>query len=126
MLINLSNHPIEKWSSAQSEKANKLFGSVVDLPFPSVDPAADLNQVEAIAKQLSDECVDRIKKSKESISAVHVAGEFTLTFQFVREMESRGVPCVVSTTERLVTDNPDGTKTYTFNFVAFRPYFEAK
>jgi hypothetical protein len=51
-------------------------------------------------------------------------GEFTFTYQFVKEMEKRNIPCVASTTERIVTDNPDGSKTTVFKFVQFRPYFE--
>ncbi len=38
-------------------------------------------------------------------------------------LEKLGILCVASTTERIVTDNPDGSKTTVFMFVQFRPYF---
>jgi len=51
-------------------------------------------------------------------------GKFTFTYQFFKEMEKRSIPCVASTTERIVTENPDGSKTTLFKFVQFRPYCE--
>lgn len=38
-------------------------------------------------------------------------------------LEKRGILCVASTTERIVTENPDGSKTTVFRFIQFRPYF---
>jgi hypothetical protein len=54
---------------------------------------------------------------------IHVAGEVTFVHHFVLLCQSAGVLCVAATTERVVVENPDGSKTSTFRFVKFRPYF---
>ncbi|RME03015.1 MAG: TIGR02221 family CRISPR-associated protein, partial [Bacteroidetes bacterium] len=34
-LLNLSNHPTSSWTEAQMAEAKRLFGEVIDLPFPA-------------------------------------------------------------------------------------------
>lgn len=41
MLLNLSNHPSSLWCDEQKKAAETLFGEIVDLPFPQVDPNGD-------------------------------------------------------------------------------------
>lgn len=41
MLLNLSNHPSSLWCDEQIKAAETLFGEIVDLPFPQVDPNGD-------------------------------------------------------------------------------------
>lgn len=124
MLINLSNHPLPKWSPDQREAAEREYGSIHDLPFPQLDPAASLGAVRGIVQQYVVQCIEKIEKEgPHQRHAIHIMGEFTFTYLFVKEMEQRGIPCVASTTERIVTDNPDGSKTTLFQFVQFRPYF---
>ncbi|MBX2990250.1 MAG: CRISPR-associated protein [Bacteroidetes bacterium] len=126
MLLNLSNHPLSKWSHEQREAAEKQFGTVEDIPFPQLDPAASLESIREIVQQYVWKCEERIAENTTTESnAVHLMGEFTFTYLFVKEMEPRGILCVASTTERIVTENPDGSKTTVFKFVQFRPYFVA-
>lgn len=40
MFINFSNHPHALWSAEQQAAAQR-YGTVVDLAFPAIDPAAD-------------------------------------------------------------------------------------
>lgn len=40
MFINFSNHPYALWSAEQQAAAQR-YGTVVDLAFPAIDPAAD-------------------------------------------------------------------------------------
>jgi hypothetical protein len=122
MLINLSNHPQTKWTAEQSSTAQKDYGTIVDLPFPNVDPHADLSEVTAIAQQLANQCQEKFAEAPAGRSAIHIMGEFTLTYCLIRELDARQVQCVASTTERLTVSNPDGTQTHTFRFVSFRPY----
>lgn len=42
MLINLSNHPYEKWDETQKQAAIEAFGRVEDYPFPPIDPNGKL------------------------------------------------------------------------------------
>lgn len=46
MFINFSNHPYALWSAEQQAAAQR-YGTVVDLAFPAIDPAADEAALEA-------------------------------------------------------------------------------
>jgi len=125
MLLNLSNHPLSKWSPKQRGAAEGLFGAIVDIPFPAIEPMASLEEIEKMVQDYVQLCLTHLEQHNDYAeeNAVHIMGEYTFTYLFVREMEKRGILCVASTTERIVTDNPDGSKTTFFEFVQFRPYF---
>ena len=115
--INFSNHPSSAWSEQQLEAAS-LFGQVVDLPFPQVDPAMTGEQVQSLAA----ECVSTILEMGATDDlTVHVMGEMTVIFHVVTALKAHGVRCVASTTERMVTE-ADGKKITEFHFVQFREY----
>ena len=38
MLINFTNHPSAQWS-AEQQAAAQVYGKVIDLAFPAIDPA---------------------------------------------------------------------------------------
>lgn len=116
LFINLSNHPSSGWEEEQLNAA-RAFGEIVDMAFPAVDPTATREQVQALAEQ----CVTDILALGGSEITVHVMGEMTLTYHIVRQLEKHDIPCLASTTERIVTD-VDGKKVPTFNFVQFREY----
>ncbi len=129
MLLNLSNHPKTKWDEPQLRAALEQFGSVEDLPFPPIDPRASLEEVTTLAHAYVEKCRDILSKAPNDGShAVHLMGEFAFTYQFLKKMESLGILCVASTTERMVTEDPkDPTmKTTLFRFVQFRPYFQLR
>lgn len=124
MLLNLSNHPLAKWESTQRAAAERQFGIIEDMPFPQIAPNASFADVTHIAREYSKKCMAMLAGSaNDESNAVHLMGEFTFTYQFLKEMESLGIVCVASTTERIVTENPDGSKNTVFKFVQFRPYF---
>lgn len=121
MLINLSNHPVSKWSEEQLSAAQTQFGEVVDLPFPTVDPQAD----EVAISALADDYVSRVVVLSDNHSiSVHLMGEMTLTFSLVSRLQKRNIPCVASTTQRIVHELPDGGKEVKFQFVRFRDYLQ--
>ena len=118
MLINLSNHPSTSWSAEQTETANRLFGKIVDLPFPDLDPAGD----EAYIEALSDEYFLKVIEMSEGKDVtVHLMGEMNFTFSLVNKLKSIGITCVASTTER-ETIEENGVKKSIFKFVNFRRY----
>lgn len=123
MLVNLSNHSFSQWSQEQLKAAQDRYGAVIDLPFPIVKPQATLEDVQSLADNMVEKCFSELRAAKEGMSAVHVMGEFVLTYRIIRKLESLGIPCVAATTERIVHDNPDGTKTHSFRFEGFRSYF---
>lgn len=126
MLLNLSNHAVAKWSAAQIQAAEKDFGEIHDLPFPVIAPDSDLHTIIALAQEYVQKCQDFIQQqvtsNQQQVSAIHVMGEMTFVYQFVRLATAAGLRCVASTTERIAVDHPDGSKTSEFCFVRFREY----
>lgn len=126
VFINLSNHPSSggrvPWTAAQVEASEALgCGSVVDVPFPAVDPHATFDDIETLAR----ETVTDLLKSR-SVSAAFVAGEPTLAFTLVGLLEAAGVACYAATTERTAVETQleDGSvqKSSIFRFVKWRRY----
>ena len=118
MFINLSNHPSRYWEERQMEAA-RCYGDVLDLPFPTVAPDADIQELQ----NLAHDCLQKILSVGEANSiTVHIMGEMTLTFVIVKLLKEMGIRCVASTTERKTTYTADGTKVSEFSFVKFREY----
>jgi len=120
MLINLSNHPSAKWSENQKAVAEKLYGSVTDFPFPSINPTWTKEQVVALAEEKLNECLVILPKTGNN--AIHIMGEMTFIHAFLNLAKLKGVSCVASTTERLVEINDKGEKVSIFKFMQFREY----
>lgn len=121
MLINLSNHPFEKWDDGHQQAAFREFGIVEDFPFPEVDPMATTDEIEVLASSYLVECREKLKTSDGKPDAIHISGEPCFLFQFVTLAKAQGISCVCSTTRRLVTNNGN-IKTSVFQFVQFRNY----
>jgi len=133
MLLNLSNHASANWSAAQIQAAKKSFGEIRDVPFPAIAPNVDLNTIIALTQEYVHKCQAFIKPQATSneqpatsneppASAIHVMGEMTFVYQFVKRATAAGLRCVASTTERIAVDHPDGSKTSEFHFIRFRDY----
>lgn len=121
MLLNLSNHPYEKWDEKQKHTALNQFYSVEDIPFPEIDPVADTAEVALLAAEYLFRCKVKLAESKDKSNAVHISGEPCFLFQFVALAKEQQIDCVCSTTLRLVT-NEGNLKTSIFQFVQFRKY----
>lgn len=119
MLINLSNHHSNFWGEQQTNTAHKLYGDIFDISFPNVPAEIDEEHIKSMAKMLIS---DYLSSYNSTITTFHVMGEMTLTFQLVTLLKAAGFRCVASTSERVVSYAPDGTKNVTFNFVRFREY----
>jgi len=121
MLINLSNHPVEKWSEKQINEAKKNYGEIRDLPFPEINPDWDEETVENFSQMYFEEIQAIIESAHNQNNAVHVMGELTFTFNIVYKLLSQNIVCIASTSKRNVTEK--GNKKITeFNFVRFREY----
>lgn len=138
MFINLSNHPSVGWGEAQLAEAS-AYGEVIDLPFPDIRPedgpdviaeladrmvlcVRELAAVRCAAGPSSDRGTDGLELPEAETLTVHVMGEMTFTYAVVSRLKDLGIPCVASTTERAVTELPDGRKVSEFRFVRFRRY----
>ncbi len=120
MLLNLSNHPTTKWTPEQLNNAIQQFTQVQDMPFPNIPPTATTDKV----KQIADEYYNKILKiaAKHHTLTVHLMGEMTFTYHLVTKLQTFGIACVASTTERTVLEEINGKKTFLFKFVQFRAY----
>ena len=119
MLINLTNHPSALWDTTQLAAAQQQFGNVFDLPFPDVDPAGD----EQYISDLADLYLDKILSlAQDAQATVHLMGEMTFTIALHNRLRTHNIPCIASTTKRIVENFPNGEKRVKFQFVRFRMY----
>lgn len=121
MLINLSNHPSNQWSSKQLNSAIKKYRYVYDLPFPQISPKASSNQVKVKAKKYYGKVLEIFNSSSDKFNAVHLMGELTFVFHLTQILKQKNITVIASTTDRIV-DDKGGKKIVTFNFVRFREY----
>ena len=121
MFINFSNHPSDKWETAQIDAARK-YGEIVDIPFPAVSPDGD----EEYISKLADDYIERIVDTPGQIEAVMVQGEFNLTYAFVNRLIAKGIKAFSACTARSVKEIQDEMgvvkKESVFQFVRFREY----
>ena len=119
MLINFTNHPFALWDPAQLAAAQQQFGNVVDLSFPEVDPAGDEHYI----SDLADLYLDKILSlAQDAQATVHLMGEMTFTVALLNRLRTHNIPCVASTTRRIVETLPSGDKNVKFQFNKFRHY----
>ena len=119
VFINLSNHPFSNWSDEQLSAA-KVYGELVFLPFPVIDPHFGHEEVALEAERI----IKDIRKAapEPEATTIHVMGEMTLTYALVERLKSLGYRCLASTTERHIWTDADGNKVTAFRFVRFREY----
>lgn len=123
MLLNFSNHPSSQWPEKQMEEAQKMFGNVMDMPFPAIAP--DATEEELL--KLAEEHLNKILhiKNEHPNMAVHIMGELTFTFLMVQLLHREGISCYASTTQRMaqeIKNDGDIKKVSIFQFCKFRKY----
>lgn len=121
MLINLSNHSSQVWPKAQT-KAAAIYGNIVDLPFPAIDPSIDSNAIFALTEEYCLKCSELLNKSTDKKNAVHIMGELTFTCTLVARLQKLNIICIASTTQRDISSENEEFKTSRFKFVRFREY----
>lgn len=130
MLINLTNHPSERWTDEQKQTAIEEYGWIEDLPFPQIAPEANEAEIEKLAQEYALKCQHLFQMANIPVSqqayneAVHIMGEMTFTYQMVKLLSAQNIKCIASTTKREAIEKPDGTKISVFQFVKFRTYIQ--
>ncbi|WP_028841972.1 hypothetical protein [Thermodesulfovibrio yellowstonii] len=123
-LINISNHPSEKWEKEQKQGWDRI----IDVPFPKIDPTWDVNTPDFL-KELIDveEQVINVLLEANSKAEVFVMlqGEFSFCYMLFDRLRSRDrLSFAIPTTDRAVKEarQPDGTvvKQAQFKFVRWR------
>ena len=119
MLINLSNHKYEQWQENQKALAKTKYGTVLDLPFPQIEPDWTTKQVKELANTYLSKIVEMTRGERGK--AVHIQGEFTFVFNLVSLLKQQEIICIASTSKRNVKQV--GTqKIIDFIFTNFREY----
>jgi len=125
MFVNLTNHPVSKWSLEQKWAAGLLAGEVVCMAayMPMVPPEASSYEVLLLATDLLKETLRKIGASD---GCCLVQGECTLTHTMVNLLQKKGCLCLAATTNRESAEivQLDGSvkKESVFRFVRFREY----
>jgi hypothetical protein len=119
LLVNLTNHPSAMWSHQQIIAAQQ-YGSIKDIPFPKIDEKAN----EAYISAMAEEYASSISKLTEDYDVtVHLMGELTFTFALLKRLQGLGIPCIASTSKRIVGDETCGRKSeVVFQFERFRRF----
>ena len=119
IFVNHTNHPSTRWSNEQTDAA-KIFGEIVDVPFPNVEAEADTEEIRKLVRANAEKILEL------EPAAVLCQGEFNYTFAMVERLKNFGVTVVAATSERVAHSEilPDGStrQVSTFNFVQFREY----
>ena len=118
IFVNFTNHPSEKWSSAQKEAAMSI-GCIVDLPFPAVPTDAGGGQLDSMADEYLSKISDLCRGQR---FVVHIQGEMTFTYRMVAALKARHIRCVASVTERNTVELGEGKSQSVFVFAGFRDY----
>jgi hypothetical protein len=123
MLINLTNHPSEKWTDEQKKQAKSLYGQIIDIAFPQIEPAWDSQNVQSLAAEYLVKIKEKLSKNPANERfAVHIQGEFTFVFALVTMLKEQKIKCIASTSKRVAEEKADGTKISFFKFIRFREY----
>lgn len=123
MLLNLSNHPSSKWPEGQRQAAIEQYSEIKDMPFPQIPPGVDTDGIRQIVEKYEGH-IRKIALENSSLT-VHLMGELTFTHLLVNRLQVAGIPCVASTSERIIIEEANGKKTSQFNFIRFRKYAES-
>jgi len=116
-LVNLSNHPSEKWNDQQ--KAG--WGGIIDIPFPEI-------MIDSNFDRIADSMYDKVKNMKvidlnPSNCTIMIQGQHPATFSMVACFMNAGFTVLSAFTERIVTDHEDGSKTSVFRFGGYQRYW---
>jgi len=123
VFVNFTNHPSASWSEKQLSAA-KMYGEIVDIPFPLIPPTWK----EARLDQLADEYSNEILSHHPAAVLCH--GESTFAYRVISRLLQQNALVLGACSERLVTETllPDGktTKTSVYDFKQFRSYGDMK
>ena len=127
MLINVSNHPSERWPENERQEAVDCYGCVKDYAFPAVDPLASQEDLAELAKEHLKEIWKLWEtRDPQENSAVLCQGEFTLTHALTAKLQEFGIPVYAACSERNVIEETDADgntiRKTVFVFAGFRKY----
>lgn len=114
--INFSNHESVCWNAKQIASA-MVYGEIVDIPFPQVDPMWTEDDI----KEIGTEYLEKIMAYQPA--AVMCQGEFSVAYYVVSHLKKRGITVVTACSKRNTVVNGN-EKISRFEFEKFREYIE--
>jgi hypothetical protein len=117
MFINISNHPSNEWSKEQLEAAGNV---VFDINLPNTNSHWNDKELRNCVTDMFDILVELTKR----VVIIHLMGETDFVAELAMKIYQETDWTVVhSTTEKIVVENEDGTKTSQSKFVQFKESF---
>lgn len=117
--INYTNHPSVNWSEAQRQAA-QIYGEIMDMDFPEIEPHWNESQVFSLAYQQARQII-ALKPA-----AVLVQGEFTFSYALISLLQQAGIrvlaACSQRCTESVINEKQETIRRSVFKFVRFRQY----
>lgn len=121
--INYTNHPSANWSEAQRQAA-QLYGDIIDMDFPEIEPHWDEEQVASLACQQAEKII-----AKKPV-AVLVQGEFTFSYMLISLLLQADIKvlsaCSQRCTESVINEKQETIRRSVFKFVRFRQYLSCE
>lgn len=121
--INYTNHPSANWSEAQRQAA-QIYGEIMDMDFPEIEPQWDEEQVASLACHQAEEII-ALKPA-----AVLVQGEFTFSYALISLLQQAGIrvlaACSQRCTESVINEKQETIRRSVFKFVRFRQYLSCE
>ena len=121
--INYTNHPSVNWSEAQRQAA-QIYGEIMDMDFPEIEPQWDEEQVASLACQQAEEII------AQKPVAVLVQGEFTFSYVLISLLLQAGIrvvaACSQRCTESVINEKQETIRRSVFKFVRFRQYLSCE
>lgn len=118
MFINFTNHGSSRWSEVQLKKALE-YGSIVDIPFPRVEPNCTRETIQNMADSYAAQIIDM------KPDCVLCQGEFCLCVAVIERLKAKNIKVVAACSKReaeeIVTEH-ETKKISRFAFVQFREY----
>ncbi len=122
IFINHTNHPSSLWTAAELQAA-ELYGKILDIPFPEIDPEWD---GETVYKFAQESCKKLLAYHP---AAVLCQGEFTYCYILITLLKEYGVTVLSACSKRETKEweeNGKNIKKAIFTFVRFREYSRLK
>jgi len=124
-LINLSNHPSDKWGTKQKAE----FEEIIDFPFPNIPSNYTTEQV----KELVDSTYKKVKQLNDklrenSFVGITIQGEFTFSYLFFDLLKNNleeyiwniYIPCTERKVQEKISQEGKVEKISVFEFCGWR------
>lgn len=118
VFVNHTNHPYAKWEDEQVQAA-ECYGTIIDVPFPDVDPWMDSDGVHTLAENTLEAILEL------NPLAVLCQGDFSYTYAMVNLLKEHDITVLAASSERIAEMVEDGgiwKRVSIFRFVRFREY----